>query len=63
MSKKLLKRGEKKLNESKDSMLGRIDKSFFGKGKKHSQKEEESQPSGKKATVMDESSIVLFLYP
>ena len=60
MSKKLLKRGEKKLNESKDSMLGRIDKSFFGK--KHSQKEEESQPSGKKATVMDESSIVLFLY-
>ena len=62
MSKKLLKRGEKKLNESKDSMLGRIDKSFFGKGKKHSQKEEEIQPSGKKATVMDETSIVLFLY-
>lgn len=51
------------MNESKDSMLGRIDKSFFGKGKKHSQKEEESQPSGKKATVMDESCLVLCLYP
>ena len=49
-----MKRGERELNESKNSTMGRIDKSFFGKGKKHSQKLSEDGGAAKKATVKDE---------